>query len=170
MSCLRSGARETVDDTLMDSKMGQSAIFRPSVVYNQSTHYSMAGRDRKIWRSSVSSLTHSVLFPFSPRVPNKYSSIRNKHFRSDKRICQPGRAGREKRGSEEGRKKNQRDQKSGRLFPFVDFSTWRERERQEDGVHFIVLPRLPREFLSKCSTSQRNSASRRPHRTTTEGK
>ena len=128
MSRPRSGARETVDDTLMDSKIGQSAIFRPSVVYNQSTHYSMAGRDRKRWRSSVSALTHSVLFPFSPRVPNKDSSIRNKHFRSDKRICQPGRAGREKRGSEEGRKKNQRDQKSGRLFPFVDFSTWRERE------------------------------------------
>ena len=128
----------------MDSKMGQSAIFRPSVVYNQSTH-SMAGRDRKIWRSSVSSLTHSVLFPFSPRVPNKDSSIRNKHFRSDKRICQPGRAGREKRGSEEGRKKNQRDQKSGRLFPFVDFSTWRERERDRRTEYILLFCRACRE-------------------------
>ena len=32
-------ARATGDDTLMDSKMGLSAIFRPSsVVYNQSIH------------------------------------------------------------------------------------------------------------------------------------
>ena len=152
-------------DALMDSQMGPSAIFRPSVRPSVRPSHS----DGRLWerqtggRRSERAPPAVTLFPALPAslssfqwsTPNKDSSIRNKHFRSDKRICHRAKA--QKKKLMVGRSERSQKVEDG-LSESLSRVYWiRQHEELNNVPRFtcahVVVPRLLPLFLNlSCST------------------
>ena len=151
---------------LMDSQMGPSAIFRPSV--RPSVRASVAfGRtfvgeaNRRTTERASAACGASVSRPprlslssFQWSAPNKDSSIRNKHFRSDKRICHRAKA---QKKLMVGRSERSQKVEDG-LSESLSRVYWiRQHEELNNVPRFtcahVVVPRLLPLFLNlSCST------------------
>ena len=145
-------------DALMDSQMGPSAIFRPSVRPSvRRIRTDVCGRGKQADDGASERRLRCLCFPpssFQWSAPNKDSSIRNKHFRSDKRICHRAKA---QKKLMVGRSERSQKVEDG-LSESLSRVYWiRQHEELNNVPRFtcahVVVPRLLPLFLNlSCST------------------